>query len=95
MPEFELLKPEKFVGCDLSGWRIEKWYRIEPPNDPGSKLFIRWYRDEESARLAGIGLGRNGENIEPRTDIVLTQDGKNGYILYAYACIGEKILNPT
>ena len=90
MPTFELLEPAKFIGCDLSSWKVEKWYKIEPPNDPGQKLFIQWFKDEEAARIAGIGLGRNGEDIKPQEDIVLTKDGETGFILYDYAYIDKK-----
>jgi hypothetical protein len=84
MPKLELQEPEKFVGADMSAWRVEKWFRVEPPNITGQELYLQWFTDRKTARIAALAIGR-GADYKPEEDIVLTKDGKTGYILRLWA----------
>jgi len=72
------------TGKDLAGWRVEIWYELCLAKDErGGYDVAGYFTDKDLASATGRGKAWYGGNGTVEEVLVLTDDGKSGYIVNA------------
>lgn len=72
---------KELIGKDLSGWRLEIWYELRLSYDEYGKSKVNGYFSDKSlATASGKGKGFYGCDGTVADVVILTCDGKTGYM---------------
>jgi len=71
------------IGIDLAGWHIEEWFEVWGSNSEyeNRTRVVGYFKDEQIAHLKKRGQGFWGSNGEVDNVLVLTKDGRIGFVL--------------
>jgi len=74
---------KQLIGQNLTNWRIEKWYelRFSPIGSGRQNEITGYFTDENLASAAGKGKAWFGSDGTVKEVLVLTTDGKTGFII--------------
>lgn len=74
----------QMTGKDLAGWRVEKWFQLNlSTDDRGGYDVAGYFTDKDLASATGKGKAWYGGDGTVEEVLVLTDDGKSGYIVSA------------
>ena len=75
-------KIPELLGRDLAGWRLEEWTQLWiVPGKLARREVIGYFTDNTLANLAGKGAGNYRSDAHPSRVVVLTKDGRTGFLL--------------